>query len=113
MKYIIPLAIAAFPAIAGAQASGEGIIRLVDLTGVIVSRLIPVIIGIAVLVFIWGILKYVVAKSDEEQSEARKVMLYGIIVLFVMVSVWGLVNLLGDTLGLDSDAVPRAPDLPR
>jgi len=106
MKYILPLTIAAFPFMVGAQ--GSGVLSFLRLVTDIVQALIPVIIGIAVLVFIWGILKYVIAKSEDDQKEARSVILYGVIILFVMVSVWGLVNLLADTLQLNN----RPPQIP-
>ena len=109
MKYVFPLSVAVFPVITFAAAD------LGSLLGKfygIVEALIPIIIGLAVLAFIWGILKYVVAKGEEDRKEARNVMIYGIIVIFVMVSVWGLVNLLGETIGLDNSNVPTAPRLP-
>ena len=36
-------------------------------------------------------------------------MTWGIITLFVMVSIWGLVNLLSDTLGLEGNIVVENP----
>lgn len=77
----------------------------------IIYAVIPIIIGLAVLYFLWGLLKYVTAKESDAQKEARSIMFMGIIVLFVMVSVWGLVNLLRETFGLNN-AVPAAPGIP-
>jgi hypothetical protein len=51
-------------------------------------------------------LKYVVAKDSDAQKEARNIMVMGVIVLFVMVSIWGLVALLQDTFDIDSGAAP-------
>jgi len=109
MKYLFPLSLAAFPVFVGAQAGG--VFNLLELVSDLVRATVPVIIGLAVLVFIFGILKYVVAKDSDAQKEARSVILWGVIILFVMVSVWGLVNLLGDTLQLDNSA-PRGPAVP-
>lgn len=66
--------------------------------GEIIQNIIPIIIGLAVLVFVWGILQYVVSKEDTGKADGKKYMLWGIIALFVMVSVWGLVNLLQKTI---------------
>jgi hypothetical protein len=107
MKYFYVLALMALPAIANAQ----GVFAMLELFSDLVRATVPVLIGLAVLVFIFGILKYVVAKSPEDQKEARGVILWGIIILFVMVSVWGLVNLLGDTLQLNN-AAPQGPAVP-
>ncbi len=94
-----------------ANDSGSSIFRFIGMFETLISKLIPIVIGLAVLAFLWGVLKYVVAKDEDAQKEARGVMLYGIIALFVMVSVWGLVGILRDTLSLDSQ-LPAAPGLP-
>jgi uncharacterized membrane protein YidH (DUF202 family) len=107
MKYFYTLTLLAFPALASAQS----VFSLLELVSDLVEATVPVIIGLAVLVFVFGILKYVVAKSPEDQKEARGVILWGIIILFVMVSIWGLVNLLGSTLQLNQSA-PPAPITP-
>jgi hypothetical protein len=110
MKYFYTLLLAAFPVLASAQT----VQSTIGLVGSIVASLIPIIIGVAVLTFLWGVMKYVVAKDPEAQKEARGVILYGIVILFVMVAIWGLVELVGDTLGIDTDSTnaPRAPRLP-
>jgi len=110
MKYFFPLLISIFPAITMAKSS-NGIASLIGRFSGIVELLYTFIVSVAVLVFIAGILKYVVAKKDEDRAEAKYVIIYGIIVIFVMVSIWGLVNLLGDTMGLENN-VPSAPSLP-
>jgi mannose/fructose/N-acetylgalactosamine-specific phosphotransferase system component IID len=99
MKKITGLLTFLLPSVTFAQ-ENEGIGGSISKIQDIVESLIPLIIGIAVVVFIWGILKYVIAKDEDSQKEARSIMIYGIIVLFVMVSVWGLVKLLSDTLDI-------------
>lgn len=76
------------------------------------NRLIPFIIGLTVLFFLWGIFKLVFsAKDSEARAEARGYIIWGIIGLAVMVSVWGLVNLLTSTFSLNSN-IPAAPGIP-
>ena len=73
--------------------------------GNIINRLIPLIIGAAVLVFLWGVLKYVVSGDDaEKRADARGFMIWGIVALAVMVSVWGLVRILQNTFGVGSNS---------
>ncbi len=79
--------------------------NLKELGGFILSLLldyvIPIIIGFAVVVFLWGILKFITKAGDEgAQTEGKQLMLWGIIALFVMTSVWGLVHILTNTFGL-------------
>lgn len=63
-----------------------------------IGALIPLVISIALLVFLIGIVQYVTAGGDEEKrTAARGMIIFGIIALFVMVSVWGFVNILART----------------
>jgi len=112
--YATPAMVLALPYVVLAQASdvrNTGIGRLINLVGTAIRDIIPIIIGLAVLVFLWGVLKYVIAKDEDSQKEARNVMLWGIIAIFVMVSVWGLVNVLSSTLQLNNN-IPNSPGLP-
>lgn len=68
----------------------------------IIGALIPILFSIAVVVFIWGVFRYVIAEGEDKQV-GKNVMIYGVIGLFVMVSVWGLVNLVYNTFGLDNN----------
>src|SRR3989344_7230179 len=68
----------------------------------ILDAALPLIIAIAVVWFIWGIFMYVVAVDDEKKSAAKDKIIYGIVGLFIMISVWGLVNILVRTFGLNT-----------
>lgn len=69
----------------------------------------PLLIALSVIVFIWGVLKYISGADDEtKRTEGRNFMIYGIIGLFVMVSVWGLVQVLQGTFGFgNSPFIPQ------
>jgi len=77
----------------------------------VIQDMVVVTIGLAVLVFLWGVLKYVIASDDNGKAKGRTYMLWGIIGLFVMVSVWGLVYMIQQTFGLRDPG--RALDAPR
>lgn len=71
---------------------------------------IGLLLGIATLVFLVGVIQYVIAGGDEKKTAAAKTyMLYGIIGLVVMVAAWGIVNLVVSTLGLSTTTVPKLP----
>src|SRR3989344_7572316 len=74
-------------------------------TNIISDVAVPVIFALAFIVFIWGIFIYFIAGGhDEEKKESGKsLMLYGLIGFFVMVSVWGLVNILTGTFNLNKN----------
>lgn len=57
---------------------------------------------LATLVFLWGILKYITAGGDAAKiAEARSYILWGIVGLAVMASVWAIISYLKDTLGIE------------
>ena len=71
-----------------------------------IDQLIALLLGIATVVFLIGVIQYVISGADEKKAEtAKKYMLWGIIGLVVMVAVWGIANLLVDTLGLTDTTV--------
>jgi hypothetical protein len=79
------------------------------LIGGILTPLISLAMGLALVYFLWGVIKYIRQAGDEKsREEARKVMSFGIIALFVMVSVWGLVRIITETLNLNNQE-PRTP----
>ena len=60
---------------------------------------------LATFYFLWGVFKYIVNYENEgKRQESREFMMYGVIALFVMASVWGLVKILENTFGLGSGA---------
>ncbi len=78
----------------------------------LINRIIPLIISIALVLFLIGIVQFVTAGGDEEKrAAARGMIVFGIIALFVMVSVWGFVNILARTFfGTNGQNANAAPD---
>ncbi len=72
---------------------------IVDIGGII-KAIIPVLLSLAVVYFIWGVTKYIVADSDEGKKKGKDTMIYGIIGLTVIFGLWGIINfLITDILG--------------
>lgn len=92
--------------------AAQDVESLIDKILGIINLVIPLLIAVAVVIFLVGVVKYITAgASEESRKEARSVMLYGIIGLFVMVAVWGLVNVLVETFNLDTN-IPMVPEIP-
>jgi uncharacterized membrane-anchored protein len=111
-------AVAMFPALAFAQSQQTGnfdnIFRATDTLMGLITKLIPIVIGAAVLLFLFGVLKYAFSADEEKRKQARGFMILGIVSLAVMVSVWGLVRFLQSTFGLENSAnnTPPPPKIP-
>lgn len=68
----------------------------------ILRLLVPLLIGLALVAFLYGAVIYLFsAGSPEKRQDGRQFMLYGLVTLFVMVSVWGLVSILSQTFGIN------------
>ena len=65
--------------------------------------LIPFIIGIAFLFFVWGIIQYFVigGANEDARKNGRNLMIYATLGFVIIIVFWGLVNLLVGGLGLE------------
>jgi hypothetical protein len=99
MKKVLAFGVAsAMPFLAFAQTyTGGGLGGLISWVGDIVARLVPLFIAIAVVWFIWEVFQYTIAGDEEKKKDAKTKIIWGIVGIFVMVSVWGLVNILQST----------------
>ena len=65
------------------------------------NLIVPFLVAIGVFVIIWGVFKYISHSANEEKRvEARMFIVYGVIGVFMMVSIWGFINILVNTLPL-------------
>jgi hypothetical protein len=65
----------------------------------IVNPIVSLMIGLAVIYFIWGVFQFVRnAESSEERKKGGMHMLYGSIGLFIMVTAYGILNLILGTI---------------
>ena len=98
----------ALPAVAFADGTLAPIQTLLTSVGRLVANGIPILIGIALLFFIWGVIQYI-----RKPEGGTKVLVAGVIGLFVVVSIWGIVILAQNALlgGTSTQTVP-APRIP-
>lgn len=69
---------------------------------------VPFVFAAAFIVFIWGVFQtLILGKGDEEKAKAgRELIIWGIIGFVVMLSVWGLVNIVTGTFNFNNAAPP-------
>jgi|SRR3989344_3539441 len=84
----------------------EGVIKLF---GDLINLLIPLLMAVALIAFFWGLVLYIWRAGDGKgQEEGKKVMIAGIVGLFLMVGIWGIVNILQGTFGTNETTIDRA-----
>jgi hypothetical protein len=105
------VALVAFPLFASAQ-SLEPLSNLITAANGVVNRLVPLAITLAMLAFFWGMIRYIYKKSKDDTKQGRDLMIYGIIAIFVMVSIWGLVSLLQSAFGINKNERAQTPQAP-
>lgn len=73
--------------------------------------LVPLVFALALIAFLWGIFNYFIAggADEEKRSTGKTFMIWGFVGFFVMVSVWGIVNLLVGTFGFGGQTRPALP----
>lgn len=73
---------------------------------------IAVLVAIAVIVFIYGIVKYIISGNDpEKRKDAGWYILFGIVAIAVIGVLWGLVNIVVDITGLSNDEAIDTPSV--
>lgn len=112
--YTLALMAVVLPGVAFGQ-FGEVNDFLDDVSSFINSTLIPLVFAIALLIFIWGIFKYFIlgGGDEEKREEGKQLMLWAIVGFVVMVSVFGIVNLVAGGLGFsDDENIQNIPNVP-
>ncbi|MFZ1020036.1 MAG: pilin [Minisyncoccia bacterium] len=106
LKLVSFVSLAAFfPFLAFADCvTTSGLCGVVYTIGKLLGYILPVLVALGVVYFVWGVVMYVISDSEEAKSKGRDTMIYGIIGLAVIVGLWGLVYILGVTFGINPGA---------
>lgn len=68
---------------------------------VINSSILPFILALSVTIFAYGVVQYIIGAGEETKREkGRQFMIWGVIALTCMVSLWGLVRIVNNTFGI-------------
>lgn len=116
-KFAIAASAYLLPAVALAAdditATGEGLVDLFNNVNALINAFIPFLVGIAVLIIIWGVFTYIAGAGDEEKrAQAKSFIIWGVIGVFIMLSIWGLVSILENSIQLRKEPLPIG-DYPR
>ena len=90
---VVSVGLLALPTLAGAQT----LFNTLGLVSQFLNAAIAIFVTLAILIFFWGLIKYLMGEGAEGKAEGLKIMLMGVITIFVMVSIWGIIRLLQNT----------------
>ncbi len=80
--------------------------------GQILNSIVPVLIALGVVFFVWGVITYMLSGDEEGKKKGRDHIIYSIIGLAVIIGLWGLVHLLANTFGLNNTGTITLPTVP-
>jgi hypothetical protein len=102
----------ATPFLASAQGTGD-LTSFVRVIGNIVNLLVPLVSTLAIVFFFYGLAKYVLNAGDEEKkAEGKNIMIWGVLAMFVLVTIWGIIGFLQKTAGNTQGPANINIDLP-
>ena len=69
--------------------------------------LIPFIIGIGFLVFVWGMFQYFIfgGTNDDSKAKGKSLMIWATIGFVMIIIFWGIVRLLATSIGLEGENI--------
>ena len=68
----------------------------------LLDLIIPITFALALIFFFWGLAQFIRSVSDKTIEEGKNRMKWGIVALFVMVSIWGIIKYIGDSVGIET-----------
>ncbi len=106
MNFLFPLSAFAVDATTTDMTQLKSILSVV---GGVFNFAIPILITLGVIYFIWAVTRYVTIRDEEERAKSKGHIIYGLIGLFVAVSIWGIIQLLNTTLGINAGGTTVLP----
>ena len=101
----------ALPMLAGAQqfdpSGGEFGTLLGNILQFVNNVLIPFILGIGFLLFVWGMFQFFIAggANDEAKEKGKSLMLYATLGFVLIIIFWGVINLIASSTGFGGQAL--------
>lgn len=70
------------------------------------NTVIVLLISFSVIWIVVNVVRYLIAGGEDQRKEGGKAILWGVVGLFVILSIWGLVAILKNSFRTSSDRVP-------
>ena len=101
---IISLLALLSPAITLATDSTDPAGKLVENLSKLIGNLIPIAFAAALLFFFYGLALFILKAGGEDQVKGKSIMLWGVVALFIMSSIYGIIQFLGTSIGVDTNS---------
>lgn len=114
MKKVILVLLYIVPFIVSAQIQPLNNVQQI-VTGIrdVVRLLGPIVYSLSIIFFFWGVGKYALSAGNPKSvQDGKSIMIYGVIAIAVMSSIYGLVFFLQVSLGVTDRRYPTVPRLP-
>lgn len=82
---------------------GRTLASLIDLIAYYLNLVLGLMMAVAVVMFVFYVIKYFIM-PNEDRKQAGSYVMYSVIGFFVILSFWGLVNIVQNTFGLQNQA---------
>lgn len=74
---------------------------------------LPLVFALSVLAFFWGLAKFILNAGNEDgREDGKQVMKWGIVALFVAVSLFGILTFIYGEFGFSNIGIPQIPEFP-
>lgn len=82
-----------------------------NVLGFINGVLIPFILGIGFLFFVWGMFKFFIlgGANDDEKEKGKSLMVYATLGFVLIIIFWGVVNLIANATGFEGRDLENIP----
>lgn len=114
IRRVLPLAALVFlPLVSAAQTLNLSPLQnLIGALARVLGSLVPILVTLALVVFLWGMVRYLWGSGGKADIKNSKVLMkWGLVILFVMVSVWGIIELMQQALNINKNATGKAPQI--
>ncbi|MBI5126471.1 MAG: hypothetical protein HZA80_01780 [Candidatus Taylorbacteria bacterium] len=70
----------------------------------VVNPIVDLVFALATVIFIWGLYQYFISEADgAKRAEGAQHILWGVVGMFIMVSVWGIIRFVLSTIGVPAN----------
>lgn len=79
--------------------------NLTEIIGLFTSiglSIIPFLGAVAFLVFVWGVARFIRSAGNEKEiKDSKNLLIWGVIGMFVLITIWGIISFLQTEFGFD------------